>query len=839
MAMNNFGAGFVLRAYDQTSSVLKGITSAMTGMFKAGKTGVDLLNQAAARRDIGAAMRRMGSGITGALGAMGESALGVERVVREVRAMRGETEQTAAAMNAVIRSEQVAALGFTGEQAASALKALTMSGNSVQESIGSMNDALRLARIGLMDTSQSGAMLDSMLDIFGGTLGDSTLRVDKMAWAMRQFGLSGQQVSTLMQNTASASQLVGASFDDMLMATSMVGTVFPQTEKAAAAVNMAFQQLAAEDVQKKLKKFNVEVVDEQKNFKGLSSVLIGLMKQMEGMDQAAKATALRDIFGPRSAGGMMTIIKQLEGGVQDLSGKMLYGADAAEYLSKQMGGAGGMGDKMAKEMVVAGDKAKGAMDRIKGAIGDVMVALMNPFKSKAAEAFNKIADAINALPEPLKKAFVAGAAVIGGFLSITGALIVASTIFDQLGLSVKSLAIKIVKSALIIAPFAILVAGLGVAFYAAYKAMARAGGPMEGVLQKFGLAWKAALELIKTGSLSEATKKAIGSPENSGVARFVKWFEGMLVKWDAFWKGFSAGWENGVAGLGPQIDAFVAKLGTIMNMFDAGDPAAQLDEMGKMGRGAGGALARLGEIGIQVMSALLDLLPPVIAYFKGITGEDIANGIGNLVTGFRAIVGVVTVVARAIGGFWNLLQFVGTRIGELVGMWIDSFMTLFSVIDKVLSFDFAGAATTVKNWAVRSFETVTGTSDAQSGQIKDMVSSLSGGEYGGSEGDKKYYAIDNKNRAINEKVAEYKAVAAAGGGEEEIRKRLLTQKGDRDALRHDAALIKELAELRMAIKQLAGKDLIAQIETVTVAKAAQAGAAHEAGRSLAPMPVGF
>jgi TP901 family phage tail tape measure protein len=839
MAMNNFGAGFVLRAYDQTSSVLKQISAGMTGMFKTGKQGVDLLNQAIARRDIGTAMKRIGGGITGSLASMGAAAEGVATVVRNVRAMRGETDAMAVSMNNAIRSAEVSELGFTGEQAAKALEGIAMGGNSVSDSIKHMDTALRLARIGMMDASQAGGMLDTLVDVFGGTLDDSALRVDKMAWAMRQFGLSGQQVSTMLQMSASSAQLVGASFEDMLMATSMVGTVFPQTEKAAAAVNMAFQQLAAEDVQKKLKKFNVEVVDEQKNFKGLSSVLIDLMKQMEGMDESAKSTALRDIFGARSAGGMMTIIRQLETGVKDASGQMLYGGAAAEYLSKQMENSAGTADKMAKEMVSATDRMKAAFSLVQGAIGDTMTKLMDPIKMKIADAINKVADAFKALPEPVKKFIIGGMAVSGLLISIVGSLIIATTVFDQLGLSVGQLAIKVLKSAAIIAPFAIVVAGLGVAFYAAYKAMSRAGGPMEGILDKFKLGWKSVLELVQTGSLSEATKKSLGDPKNSGVAKFVAWFENVLARMDAFWSGFKQGWDQGIAALGPSIDAFVAKLGTITDMFVDNDPSGQLDKMGKMGKGAGSSLARLGEIGIQVMSAMLDLLPPIIRYFQGITGEDIANGIQALVGGFRAIYGVVVVVARAVGGFFNLIQFVGARIGELVGMWIDSFMTLGSVLDSVFSGDFSGAFIKAKNWGVRSFEALTGTSEEQSGQVKDMVSSLSGGEFGGSEGDKKFYGVQDKANAINEKVSEYRAVAASGGGEEEIRKRLLTQKGDKDALRHDAALMKELAELRKAIKELAGKDLIAQIETVTVAKAAKAGEAHEAGRSLAPMPVGF
>lgn len=839
MAMNNFGAGFVLRAYDQTSSVLKQISAGMTSMFKTGKTGVDLLNQAMARRDIGATMRRIGGGITGSLAGMATASEGVATVVRNIRAMRGETDAMAVAMNNAIRSSAVSELGFTGEQAAKALEGIAMGGNSVEESIASMDTAMRLARIGMMDTGQAGAMLDTLVDVFGGTLSDSAGRVDKMAWSMRQFGLNGQQVSMLLQNTASAAQLVGASFEDMLMATSMVGTVIPQTEKAAAAVNMAFQQLAAEPVQKKLKKFNVEVVDEQKNFKGLSSVLIDLMKQMEGMDEAARSTALRDIFGARSAGGMMSIIKQLETGVKDASGQMIYGAAAAEYLSKQMANSAGTADKMAKEMVSASDRMKTAFDRVRSALGDTMTKLLDPVKLKIAEAINKVADAFKALPEPIKKVIIGGIGFAGILMSVVGSLIIATTVFDQLGLSVSQLALKVLKSTAIIAPFAIVVAGLGVAFYAAYKAMSRAGGPMEGMLEKFKLGWKAALELVQTGSLSDATRKSLGDPANSGVARFVKWFEGLLVKMKAFWKGFQQGWDSGIAALGPLIDAFVAKLGTITDMFDTGDPSGQLDKMGKMGRGAGNALAKLGEIGIQVMSALLDFLPPIIRYFQGLTGEDIANGITSLVAGFRAIVGVITVVGRAVGGFYNLIQFVGARVGELVAMWIDSFMTLGSVLDSVFSGDFSGAWVKAKNWGARAFETMTGTSEAQAGQIKDMMSALSGGEIGGSKGDKAFFKIANKDQAIQQKVAEYRAVAESGGGEEAIRNRLLTQKGDRDALRHDAALAQELASLRVAIQELAGKDLIAQIETVTVAKAAKAGEAHEAGRSLAPMPVGF
>lgn len=839
MAMNNFGAGFVLNAYDKTSTVLKQVSTNLSNMFRSGQTGMDLLNKSIARRDIGAAMQRMGGSITGAIGRMGDSAEAVNRVVQNVRALRGESEATGAAMRAQIRSDAISKLGFTADQAANAMQTLTLSGNDADSSMKALDATLRFARIGMVDVSQAGGMMDAMLDIFGGTMADSTTRVDKMAWAMRQFGLNGQQVSTLMQFTASSAQLVGASFDDMLMATSMVGTVIPQTERAASAVNMAFQQLASEDVQKKLKGLGVEVTDGENRFKGLSAVLVDLMKGMDGLDEAARATKLKEIFGSRSAGGMMTIIKQLEAGVKGLNGEMLYGADAAAFLAKQMGNTTGMAQKMAEEMTTARDKLAAATDRMRKSLGDAVEDLMNPLRELGASVFNKIADAINALPPELKQAILGIASALGAFLTITGGLIVFTTVMDQLGLSMKDLVFRFIKVALIVGPLTVLFAGLGVGFYAAYKAMSRAGGPMVNIVDKLRLGWKAALEMISTGKLSDATKKALGSPENSGVARFVKWFEGLMVRWDAFWTGFKDGWDQGVAALGPSIDAFMAKLGTITDMFDSGDPSGKLDEMGKMGRGAGSALAKLGEIGIQVMSALLDFLPPIINYFKGLTGEDISNGINSLVEGFRAMVAVITVVGRAIGGLWNLLQFLGTRIGELAAMWVDMFMSMGSALDSALSGDFAGAGIKLKNFGLRAAETLTGTSEAQSGQISDMVSALSGGEFGGSKGDKKFYAIQNKDNKIREMVSEYRSAATAGGGEEEIRQRLLTQKGDKESLRHDAALIKELSELRAAIKQLAGKDLIAQIETVTVAKAAQAGAAHEAGRSLAPMPVGF
>jgi hypothetical protein len=274
-------------------------------------------------------------------------------------------------------------------------------------------------------------------------------------------------------------------------------------------------------------------------------------------------------------------------------------------------------------------------------------------------------------------------------------------------------------------------------------------------------------------------------------------------------------------------------------MFDTGDPSGQLDKMGKMGKGAGGALAKLGEIGIEVMSALLDYLPSIIQYFQGLTGEDISNGVKSLVTGFQGMIAVITVVARTIGGLWHLLKFVGVRMGELVAMWIDSFMTLGSVMDSALSGDFYGAWIKSKNWGIRTAKTLTGTSDAQSEEFKAMMSSFSGGAIGGSEGDKKSNVIIDKNRAINSKVAELNALVEEAGGEEAIKQRLLKQKGSKEMLHRDASLMNEIVGLRLAIKQLAEKDLVARIETVTVAKAAKEGEAHQAGRSLAPMPVGF
>lgn len=849
MAMNSFGAGFVLSATDKASPVLRGISASLGQLFAKGQSGADALTKSIARSAIGYGTQRIGKSLLGSIGSAADVAAPVNKAIRYVQAIRGDAASMGKEIRAAVRGSDIAELGLSAEDAARAFQSLALTGNSTKESIAALTPALNLSKIAMTDSAEAGAILDDITDVFGGTLAQSGERVDKIAWSMREFGVSGQQVAQMLQMTAPSAQLVNASFEDMLMATSMVASVIPNAGKAASSVQMAFMQLASEPVQKKLQAMGLKVQDANGKFLGLEAVLGGVIEKTKGMGEAEKATTLRTLFGGRAAGGMAVIFDKLEKGITTTTGEVLKGADAMRYLNEQMGTSAGMSGKMAKDMVSAGDRIKSQMARLKESFGDAATALQKPFKNFLADAIGKLADAFGALPPTAKNILIGIGAGLGTILVTTGSMIVFSTVLTNLGFTLKGFLLTSLKTIAIVAPLALAFTGLAIGTYAVLQATSKGGKDAVSVIDKLKVGWQGMVDLIGTGKLGKATEKELAGPGMEGVRGFLTWFGGMVKKIESFWKGLSAGWEKGVAKLEPALRKMSAAYGGIFDMFfgkPGETPAEELARWGLAGDRAGQAFASLGEVVINMLTAAAPLMERFSNWVSGLSAADVENFATGSVGAMKTMIKVMSGVAYAAGvvkqAFMGLF-YIGASIVSAIS---ETLLNIYYTMRKIFTF-FNFAQTSEEHLANQEYYS----SQIGYGGTMKMLEGLGANVFNSGEALPEAAGPTRSDRFMSESRS-YSRAPVEGMNKEDM---ITEAKNIRDWMgksteefgggatgvqrswaqtdaTHQARFMVRLEELSAAIERLTKKPLVATVDYATVGEAADRAGEDTGGRGL-------
>lgn len=830
MAMNAFGVGFVLNAVDKATPALKSVQGAFSSLFSTASKGMGELGKSIAIGAMGAGARKYGKGLLGMVDEAAAAAGPVNKAIRYVKAVRGETAGMAEEARAAIRSGGIAQLGLSADEAAGAFQSMAMGGNSAAASAKNLQVAMNLSKIAMISGAESGEALDDMFDVFGGTLDQSKERVDKIAWAMRQYGVSGQQVMQMLRATAPSAQLVNASFEDMLQATGMVASVIPNSARAAASVQQAFMQLASEQTQKKLKGMGIAVQDEQGKFLGLDKVLGKLVAKTNEMNEAEKATTIRTLFGGRAAGGMAVIFDKLTKGVKGANGELLYGSDAMEYLTNSMNSSTGMAEKMAKEMTSAGDIAKAQAERARDAFGDAALDFMKPFKKIKAALWGGFADLLEGLPPEAKKAIVGITSALGGLLAMTGTVIIASSALKMFGLSLGSLALTALKTLLVLGPLALLLGGVGFALYGAFTAIEKRGKNSVGIMEKLSVGWKGMVELVSSRSLSKETQKALENPEMAGVKGFLDWIDGMLVKWDAFWVGIKAGWERGLGDLMPKVDEFIARFETLSLIF-SDETKPGLDGITQAGERAGESLAGLAGLGLDMLGSLVDVVGQVGEKLQGLTAKDVVNGITGVVNAFRTMWNVLSSISEVLSIIWRVIMTITRALSTGVTAIAE---TAGNIVDTIQGDIAAATGDTAKARGYYEHRGYAATAEL-AGQTRDIARGYTDEEAAAQQRRDQKVADQLQLNAYRRQYAE---LMAQGKNDLPVLQGLSEGKltgMSKDQMRdYNARVIKGLDELATSINRLAGKELVARVEYEALGKAMNRAIGDEDGRSLAP-----
>lgn len=668
MAMNQTqaGVGITISAYDRASAAFKSVRSSFSNFrkdFKARTEIKDPMMQGIFKGLVGAGLKKTGKALVGINETILSQTSDIRTAMRQVKAAAGASAEDLERMKRTVASRPIAEMGWTANDAARALGQLAKETNSVTEAERFLAPALQFARMTEQDAVAGATQLTDLMSIFSMKSERATETTDKLAWAMKQFNVTGVEVFDMYRGAASGANLANQSFEDTTLAIGMMKKVFPDATRAAMAANTALSQLAGDKAQKELKKLGVEVKDKTTGkLKGLSEVLIDVMTKTQKMTDAQRANALAGAFGGRAAGGMSIILDQLTEGVKTNTGETLVGAEAMRYLREQMDASSGAAKQMADALTGSSEKLKAAKSRFAALFMDPANEMRRMVRVPMINFLNTLADALAAFSPGMRKAILGVVTGLGAMLSVIGTFTVATAIMKAFGISLLGVIWSAVKIAVVFAVLLPLIGGLAIGFYTLYRASKQNVGGVaddwDKLKHKIKIGWQGMIEIFSNGKLSRAMERETRKAGMEGVLKFLKMVERAKVRLKAFWDGMIKGIDEGAKKLGPEMDMLKTKFKWLLDIFSGEAFADPLDEYSESGRKAGLTLSGLGKTAAEVLGKLGDIGKGIYDSFAQMTAEDFQAAIQNFVYLAQDIADAFGDVLGAIGPIASALSFV-------------------------------------------------------------------------------------------------------------------------------------------------------------------------------------
>jgi len=282
-------------------------------------------------------VKRLGIAIAavGALAVTGSLAAGVkifteyEQSMAKVKAVSGATEEEFRKLDEIAR-EMGRTTVFTARQSAEALSFMAMAGLDANESIAALPDVLNLAAAGQLELGTAADIVTNVMAGYGIAAEDLTKAVDVMTVGFTSANTDLQQLGEAFKFAGPVANAAGIDFEETAAALSLLGNAGFQSSLAGTALRGAITRLLnpTDEARAILERLGVTVVDSE----GKMLPLVEIIRQFEGAGlTAADAMA---IFGQRAGPGMLALIEQGSGALEQLTLEMQNSGGTAESIAQ-------------------------------------------------------------------------------------------------------------------------------------------------------------------------------------------------------------------------------------------------------------------------------------------------------------------------------------------------------------------------------------------------------------------------------------------------------------------------------------------------------------------------
>lgn len=663
MAMNNLGLGFIFRATDMASPVMRKVE----GGFKK----MDGTTAAA-----GASMTKHMAGVAAGLGVAAVGAVGLALAFKSASAF-GEFDAAlakvqgrlgASAEDMKILEDRAKRAGleteFSPVEAVQGLEELTAKGLNATDAATALGGALNLAAAGQISVSAAANTVSAAMNVFGieaaraGEVADKLLKVTSLT------ALSAGDMELAMGNLGRGVSQTNQEFEDMLVLTGLVKNTGVDVSVASSSISSAL--LALGKNAKQFRKLGIEVTDAKGEFKSLQEVMVDAEQVMakkfpDAADRAAGSLKLFTKFGLTSFGAVM---KQANTGLKDQNGNIIKGADAIANYIARVKGAKGMGDAAmaAKENTLPGQLKllQGSLQTLAIEFGRAFSDVFKPIVKGVKDFVNVLIDALAVIPGPVKKV-VAALFVMASVILLVGGVVLAL---------VSGVALLKMAFIAFMPPLGALGVGIGIAagvllgLVAIFKTVKvgfdeNIGGFGDAVKDVFGkvkLYFSAIGQLMSgDGKLRGGVLKKLLDPANSSIMRMVQRFQQARHRVSQFFTGLKEGAKGVLQAAGPTFKALGEAVKQLFAAFGFGAKGMELmTSKGDDFRAAGEGIGRI--IG-------------VIAKF--------------LVAGLTVAIRIAVGALKGFTFFWDVLSFVMWPIIQIGTALIWVFSQLFAIFGDV------------------------------------------------------------------------------------------------------------------------------------------------------------
>lgn len=568
------------------------VFGADTSDFDAGAKGVEgVLGRLVEKfGEVERRLKRIGTGVT--LGITVPFAAMVRAVDKGAGSFEGQMKKVEAALGAVSGAElkQLSdqartlgpAVGKGATEAAEAIEALGLAGVSTADILGgALKAALDLSAAGMVDASESSALVTDIMGQFKVTAADLPAVVEKVVGALdtSKFGFDDFRLAVGQGGAIAAA--AGIDFLDFATAISATSTQFSSGSDAGTSFKTYIQSLVpnTKEAQRAMEKLGISFFDADGKMKPVAEQADILRKALSNLSDESKTDALKTIFGSDASRTAIGLMEQGREGFEKLQ-SAIAGGDVEAKIAKRLEGTEAAG----KRIAVAWESVKIALGIDTGLL-DITTAIKNAF----ADMLEAIA---NASPTVLKigAAFSAFAALLGPLLVVVGhlgAVLLANFAASKFGLIGRALG-------LLIAPVSTLI----------------------GIIGEYGLV--RALTMLGTRLL--------------GLAGPIGWIIGAVLLFkDQIAAALSVVWKSMTETLGPPLEALFSKVSGIFSKISGGPIGSGVASLIELFKGIADVVGTVLAAAIELAGNIIErVVSGIIALFSGLV--DIVSNVVDLIS---------------------------------------------------------------------------------------------------------------------------------------------------------------------------------------------------------------
>lgn len=361
---------------------------------------------------------------------------------------------------------------FSANEAGQGMLELAKAGVSVSDIMGgALSNTLTLATAGDLGLADAATIAANAMNVFGIKGKDTQQVVDALAGAANASSADVAGLAQSLTQGGNAAALAGLDIQDT---TAFLGALADQGIKGSdAGTSLKTFMLSlvptSKTAQDAIKKLNLDFVDQQGNIRNINDVADELHNKLGGLTQVQQQVALKTIFGTDAFRAGAVAMKLGSDGLAEYEAATRKVGTASDVAAGKLKGLPGVIETL-----------KGSIDTALLTIGDTL----QPIVSSVANVITDLLNVFIALPQPVKIAIVAIAALAaaaGPILFIFGqAAVLFSVLAGPIGLIVAA------------------IVGLVAAFVALNGGVTQTIKNVQNFFSNLGKALKPALESMKT-----------------------------------------------------------------------------------------------------------------------------------------------------------------------------------------------------------------------------------------------------------------------------------------------------------------------------------------------------